>query len=186
MKFKAALLFITLLSIISCKENKTEDKLNNESVAVEKDNSIFKVSFDLVIKKNDNMHIYYTQDGTINFDEKNSVWMPVTGNENSQTVTFKLPEDVLPTAIRVDFGFGKNIEQSDVELKSFRMDYYGKVVEAKGVSIFDYFYPNKENTEIIPGTSILKRLKKDQESGPILYPQIPLSEKIKEMTKGTK
>lgn len=47
----------------------------------------------MVVKKDDNMHLYYTQDGSINFDEKQSVWMPV-GNESAQEVTFKLPKDV--------------------------------------------------------------------------------------------
>lgn len=185
MKLKLAILFTTILFISSCKDNNSNNN-SNTNEKVDKENNIFKISFDLIVKKNDNMHLYYTQDGTIDFDEKNSVWMPVNGSEKTQTILFKLPEDVLPTAIRVDFGYGKNPEQSDVELKTFKMSYFGKTVEANGVSILDYFYPNKENTEVIPGTSTLKRIKKDQESGPILYPQIPLSEKIKELTLGIK
>ena len=186
MKYKLTLLLVTILALTSCKDEKKSGSVKDTAVVeANSDKSVFKVSFDLIIKKDDNLHLYYTEDETINFNEKMSIWMPVKGSENAQTVTFKLPEAASPTHIRVDFGFGKNESQSDVELKTFKMDYYGQQVVANGTSIFDYFYPNKDNTEIVSGTSILKRLKKDQESGPMLYPQIQLSKKIKEMTLGT-
>lgn len=188
MKLRALIALTVFLTCLSCKNesdkttSKTDSTVTEAEIEVDKD--LLKVSFDLIIKKDDNLHLYYTEDGTINFNEKQSLWIPVKGSENTQNITFKLPKDVLPTALRVDFGFGKNIEQSDVELKTFSLKYYDKKVEASGVEILNYFYPMKENTEIILGTSTLKRLSKDQESGPILYPQILLSEKLQEITKG--
>ena len=110
--------------------------------------------------------------------------MPIKGSDKPQDVTFSLPDNVIPTHLRVDFGYGKNIEQSDVDLKSFSIKYYDKKIEANGVDILKYFYPFEAKTTIESGTSILKRAKKDQETGPILYPHILLSEKIKEITKG--
>ena len=110
--------------------------------------------------------------------------MPIKGSDKPQEVTFNLPENVIPTHLRVDFGFGKNVEQSDVDLKTFSIKYYDKKVEAKGTDILKYFYPFEAKTTIDAGTSVLKRAKKDQETGPILYPHILLTEKIKEITKG--
>ena len=185
MKLRLTVLLMAILSLASCKDDKKgADTKEAPAAVVDKENDIFKVSFDLILKKDDNLHLYYTEDGTINFNEKSSVWMPIIGSDKVQTITFKLPKDVLPTALRVDFGFEKNEAQSDVELKAFKMNYFGQEAVAEGTAIFDYFYPNKGNTEIVPGTSTLKRLKKDQPSGPTLYPQIPLSEKLKQMTVG--
>lgn len=181
---KSFFLILLAVMLFACKNDKSESKQVDISKVEVKDKNLFKVSFELIVKKNDNMHLYYTEDGSINFDEKKSIWIPVTGSEISQKVQFNLPLDVIPTHIRVDFGFGKNIEQSDVEIKTFSMNYFDKKVEVSGIGIFDYFYPMKENTEVISGTSILKRLNKEQESGPILYPQILLAKKINEMTKG--
>lgn len=186
MKLRTLIALTVFLTFLSCKKEaeETVDKTDSTATEVEVDKDLLKVSFDLIIKKDDNLHLYYTEDGSINFDEKQSLWVPIKGSESAQKVTFKLPKDVYPTALRVDFGFGKNVEQSDVELKTFSMNYFDKKVEANGVEILNYFYPMKENTEVTPGTSTLKRLNKDQESGPILYPQILLSNKIKEMTQG--
>jgi hypothetical protein len=177
---------LIVISLTSCKNDKVESDPKTDSKLEEKDQNLFKVNFELIVKKNDNMHLYYTDDETLNFNEKQSIWMPVKGSESVQNVQFNLPLDVIPTHIRVDFGYGKNIEQSDVELKTFRMSYFGEKVEAKGIDILNYFYPMKENTEAISGTSTLKRLNRDQETGPVLYPHILLSQKIKEITKGIK
>ena len=49
---------------------------------------------------------------------------------------------------------------------------------------FHYFYPNKTSTSVSDGTAILKRLKKDQDAGPMLYPHILLTKKLKEISMG--
>lgn len=184
MKTKALIVFLFVLAFTSCKkEMETKQESSQESVVApqDADKELFKVSFDLVVKKDDNMHLYYTEDGSINFDEKHSVWFPVKGSENPQEVMFKLPKDVLPTALRVDFGYGKNEAQSDVTLKAFRMKYLDKVFEVKDTMIFNYFYPNKENTVVPFKTAILQRKSKDQPIGPILYPHEPLTVELKKM-----
>ena len=181
---KSLVVFLVALSFASCKketENKDDKTEIAPTVVQEVDKDLFKVSFDLVVKKDDNMHLYYTEDGSINFDEKHSVWVPVKGSENTQEVLFKLPKDVLPTAIRIDFGYGKNEAQSDIELKAFRLKYLDKMFEAKDTLIFNYFYPNKDNTVVPAKTAILKRKTKDQPSGPILYPHEPLSAELKKI-----
>jgi hypothetical protein len=47
--------------------------------------------------------------------------------------------------------------------------------------IFNYFYPNKENTVVPFKTAILQRKSKDQPIGPILYPHEPLSVELQKM-----
>lgn len=168
----------------SCKDG--EKKTDTVDAKTENpDDGRLKVSFDLTIKKDDNLHLYFTEDGTINFNEQQSVWLPVKGSDASQKVTFVLPEEVVPTHIRVDFGHGKNPAQSDVALTSFGLSYLGQDFQAQGTDIFKYFYPSAETTKIVEGTATLQRLKSAQESAPILYPQIPLTEKLKELAQGT-
>lgn len=185
MKLRLLLVLTVSLTFLSCKKDNEEtiNKADSAATEVEVDKDLLKVSFNLIIKKDDNLHLYYTEDGSINFDEKQSIWLPVKGNDNSQKVTFNLPKDVYPTALRVDFGYGKNIEQSDVALLNFSMSFYDNKFESNGLDILNYFYPMKENTEVLPGTSTLRRLAKDQESGPILYPLETLTAELEKISK---
>ena len=186
MKHKIVLVMILMASFFACK-NEGDSKDTEQTAAnpteEKADENLLKVSFDLIVKEDDNMHLYYTEDGTINFDEKKSIWMPVKGNDQTQEVSFRLPENVLPTHLRVDFGYGKNETQSDVELKSFRLKYYDKIFEAKDTMIFNYFYPNLENTVVPFKTAILKRKAKDQPGGPILYPHATLTVELEKIVK---
>lgn len=177
----SALLFSVFF--ISCKDNESEKKDSSKSVEVKHDD-VFKVTFKYKIKKDDNFCLYYTYDGTINFNDKQTIWMPVKGSDAEQTVTFLLPESIVPSYFRVDFGSGKNIEQSDVELKSFDMVYNGKSFKAENTDILNYFTPFEPYTKIAPNTSTLQRLKKDQEGGPILYPIEKLMGEINKISNG--
>jgi hypothetical protein len=179
MKKHILAILIISMSFVGCKDEKKAE----EEQAPKVDN-FFKATFDLVIKKDDDLHLYYTEDGTLNFNEKNSVWAHVKGSDAVQAVTFNLPEGAVPTHLRVDFGSGVNEQQSDVEIKTFTMNYFDKKVVANGLSFFDYFYINESNTAVDKGTSILKRLDKKQNGGPMVYPQALLTQKIQEMTKG--
>jgi hypothetical protein len=184
MKLKTVTVILLALVLFSCKkEMKTKDSQDN-NIKDEVKDDFFRIGFNLIVKKDDNMHLYYTVDGSINFEEANSVWMPVKGSDEAQDVVFVIPEGVIPSLVRIDFGFGKNEEQSDVDLKSFNLSYLGKNELVTGEEIFKYFTPFEGYTDIKPGTTILQRHAKDQASGPILYPQSALSEKINQVTAG--
>lgn len=182
MKSKLSLFLLIAFLSISCKKEGNTKPIDSEVSEDRED--IFTAAFDLIIQKDDNMHLYYTTDGTINFTEENSVWFPVKGSTEVQEVFFSLPVGVVPSLIRVDFGYGKNEAQSDVELKKFQMRFNDKVEEATGTDIFKYFTPFEPYTEIIPQSSTLRRKNKNQESGPILYPLEAQSEKINQVTGG--
>lgn len=182
MKSKLTAILIIAIVLLSCKDDKNKISKEESNTKIEA-NNFFKVSLDLIVLKDDNFHLYYTEDGTINFNEKQSIWMPIIGSEKTQEVVYKLPEDVVPTHIRLDFGYAKNESQSDVILKSFKMNYFDKSFQVNDSKIFDYFSPNELSTIIDKTESSLKRIKKDQDTGPSLYPQIILSEQISKMTK---
>ena len=174
--------FLTVLGVVSCKDDKkTEDAVTTpEAPKVEKG---FSVGFGVIAKKDDNFHLYYTEDGSINFTEEKSLWYPLKGSDTEQEVSFVLPEDVIPTNFRVDLGYGVNKEQSDIVLRKFKMDYFGKSFEAKDSLIFNYFYPNKDNTILDKANATLKRIKQDQNTAPSLYPHTTLIEEINKLVK---
>ena len=177
-----AVVFLMALAVISCKDEKKTDGAINVAETPIVENG-FKVAFDLIAKKDDNFHLYYTEDNTINFTEEKSLWLPFKGSDAEQEVKFVLPEDIIPTNFRVDFGYGVNKEQSDIVLKKFKMKYFDKTFEVKDSLIFYYFYPNKDNTILDNTHATLKRIKSDQATAPSLYPNTPLSEEILKMVK---
>lgn len=185
MKFKIAIIIVLTFSLFSCKKEVEVKDAPEKKVENEIKDDLFRVGFNLIIKKDDNMHLYYTVDGSVKFEEANSVWMPVKGNDEAQDIVFVIPQGIIPSQIRIDFGFGKNEAQSDVELKSFNLSYMGKNELVRGEDIFKYFSPFEAYTDIKPGTTILQRHVKDQTTGPILYPQEALAEKIKQFASGS-
>ncbi len=176
---------IFLLSIVffalACKnEKKADGNIEKTEATIEND---FSVSFNLIALKDDNFHLYYTEDGSINFNEEKSMWYPFKGSATDQEVKFKLPKDVIPTNLRFDLGYGVNKEQLKIVLKKFKMNYYGKIFEVNDSLIYNYFYPNKENTVLDKSSSTLSRVKSDSGSAPSLYPQITLSNEINKLVK---
>lgn len=182
MKIKVLTVLFAILSLTSCKNDtkKADDEVKEN---VTKDD-FFRIAFKLKVAKDDNMHLYYTVDGSINFQEDKSVWMPVKGSDKEQEIVFTLPEGIVPSTVRIDFGFGKNELQSDIDLKEFKLSYFGKQQSVKGLDILKYFIPFKGYTIIPAGSTILQRATKGQASGPILYPQAPLAVMINKLSGG--
>ena len=143
--------FIMVLTIFvsvfySCKdEGKQEqaDAVNTEEVV----NKSFTVTLDIIAKEDDNLHLYYTDDNSINFTEVQSVWAEIKGSDVAQKVVFKLSEDALPTDLRFDLGYGKNIEQKEIVVNSINFEYYGKSFNIKGNEISNYFNFSGSNRE---------------------------------------
>lgn len=178
MKLNIAAVCLIALTFFSCKQ---ESKPVTPA-EVKETSKTFDVTLDVTATKDDTFHLFYTDDGSINFNEKNSVWVEIRGKETSQQVVFKLPEDVLPTHLRVDFGINKN--QENMIINNFKMSYLDKNFEAKGPLFFTYFYPNLECTNIDKDKGIIMPVKKGNTySGPMFYPQIALTEEINKLVK---
>ena len=154
--------FLMLFFFISCK--KEVEKIEKVDITRE----LFKVSLDLLIKKNDTLHLYYAGDMAEDYSEKNSIWLPVGGKEIAQKITFNLPKEILPTKLRIDFGV--NRENEEIVLNTIAFNYYDKIFVASDSTIFDYFRPDESATTIDYEKRILKRKDPNSVKGPSLYP----------------
>ncbi len=179
MKKKLAAFLLCSFVLISCKDSKMKDEIQ-EAKSTEKE--FFEIYLDLIVKKDDNIHLYYTEDGSLNFTEENSIWKAVKGNDAVQDVYFNLPDNVTPTALRIDLGYGENVGQSPINISSIKITYFDQKVEMMGSDVFNYFYPTAESATRIEGTTQLKKLNESQVVGPILYPNENLILKLQQMT----
>lgn len=162
-KFLQILLFILTLS--SCKKESKVDSTVDTKVL---DKKIFKVTLDVTLKRNDTLHLYYTEDNTLNFNEENSIWTSVAGKEAVQEVNFELPEDVFPTLFRIDLGVNK--ENEKIIFNGFKFDYLGNIFKADETTVYNYFRVNTDNTNFDSITKELSRKNPSIDAGPCLYP----------------
>ena len=184
---KKILIALLVFTMVGCKDDKAvqEGKATQETSANE---DLFKVTLDVVAKKDDKFHLFYTEDGTINFTEENSVWSEgFKGSENSQKIVFTLPKDKLPSTLRIDMGLTE--DQGEIKINSLEMSYYGKTFTIPGADFFKYFRPNAGNTDVNVGAQTVKAVinpaRKPGEpfSGPSVYPMDTLDAEIAKLTK---
>lgn len=179
--FVATVLFAAIF--VSCKD-KEENKASETAAPAEPAVvNHFVVDMTVIAPQKDDFAVYYTEDGTNNFKGEQAVWSGTKPEAGSQTVTFHLPEEVVPTQIRFDFGMNK--DQGDITLEKFKFTYYGKTFEAIGSDFFRYFLENKDiKTEVDPakGTITFKR-NPEKYMTPYFYPNQPLIDEIAKMTK---
>ncbi len=164
------------LAFISCKDDKKKD-----STAKEEKAQTFNVTLNMVVKQDDNFQIFYTDETTPQFDEIKSMWLPVKGSETAQDIVFHLPEDVLPTNIRLDLG--NNSKQTAMKLNSFKMEYYGKTYELKDSLITKNFVIG-DQLKYDKATSTLTPAQGNAQAyDPLLFPQDNLKEEIIKITR---
>lgn len=164
------ILSILLVTVFftGCKNDKSVDSLDVVKPEVV-DNS-FKIVLKAIIKKDDDVALYYTEDGTTNFYDVKPIWQGVKGSENEQEITYTLPADVYPTQIRFDLGLKK--DQEDITVKGVRMTYLGKTFEAYGPKFWLFFRDDKNQCTVDINTGIVKAVVKDGERKmPSICPQ---------------
>jgi hypothetical protein len=122
MKTKFITILLLITTIFGCKDEKSVDNL--EIVKPDVIDNSFKVTLDVIVKENDDFSLFYTEDGSTDFTKIEPIWISVKGSESSQKVIYSLPEDVIPTQLRLDFGINKN--QKDIVLNNVSMNYKGK------------------------------------------------------------
>jgi hypothetical protein len=168
MKSKLVLI-LTLVStfLIGCKNEKSVDSL--EVVQEEVIDDKFKVTLDVIVKKDDNFSIYYTEDGSIDFSKIPPIWIEVKGSEGSQKVVFNFPKEVKPTQLRLDFGM--NEEQQDIVFESIIMEYMGQSRVIARPELVSFFRADDSKCSFDHVTGVIKALVKDgKRQYPSLYP----------------
>ena len=172
------LLILLFFVVLSCKDKSTNT--SSESQNQRYDSSLFKVTLNTIVKKNDDFCLLYTEDKSLNFID--GVWKNVEGSDNEQSVEFYLPKDVFPTQLRLDLG--KNIEQEDITIKSIKFEYLGKTREIKGVEIGVFFRADDSKCSFDPATGILKAFIINDKKLASLYPnEIILSSELPKLAK---
>jgi hypothetical protein len=162
-----SILLVTVF-FIGCKNDKSVDSLDVVKPEVV-DNS-FKVALKVIVKKDDDFALYFTEDGSTNFFDVKPIWHGVKGSENGQEVVYTLPADVYPTQIRFDLGMKK--DQEDITVKGVRMTYQGKTLEFYGPKFWLYFRDDKNQCNADISTGIVTAVIKDGERKvPSICPQ---------------
>jgi len=161
-------LFVVLLvfSLISCKNEKTENAETQQTKEQPAGNDFYTITLDVIAQKDDSFHVFYTEDGSVNFEENNSVWAEFKGSSNSQKLVFNLKKGVMPNQLRFDFGLNK--QQGDVRLNSIEIAYLNQKVSFSGLEIFKFFRPNELSTTVDQANQTLKPINKDVNTS--LYP----------------
>lgn len=168
MKAKIVLL-VTLIStlLIGCKNEKSVDSLEVVQQEVLDDN--FKITLDVIVKKDDNLSLYYTEDGSIDFSNAPPIWVGVKGSDGSQEVIFNFPQEVRPTQLRLDFGM--NEEQPDVVFEMITMEYMGQSRVIARPELVSFFRADDSKCSFDHVTGVIKALAKDgKRQYPSLYP----------------
>ncbi|TAF11736.1 MAG: hypothetical protein EAZ75_01915 [Flavobacteriia bacterium] len=170
--------FILFSTLQSCKEDKKEEVGDKPQELKE----TFNVNFNLTIPKDDTFQLFFTEDETLNFSDDKSVKIVVKGGEAPQDLLFKLPEDVLPTNIRLDFG--QNPEQGNIKVNSMKFKYFDKTFEAKDSLVSKYFYLLESQVKYDPSTSTISIIKKQGELyDPLMWSNQLLSDEMVKMVK---
>ena len=134
-------LILTLLSFstifISCKNDKKDEAADLE---VPKANT-FDVTVDMVVKKDDELILFYKDQSINYFDDKNTVYSGVKGSEVSQKVTFSIPEGVLPNDIRFDISSKK--EQQPIKINSITLSFEGRQFIIDQMNFEKFFKANE-------------------------------------------
>jgi hypothetical protein len=134
---KTNLLLIILLLFISCKK-----ETNDSKVVKSYTDDKMKICFDLIVQKDDSLQLFYIDQGIPNFAEEYSQWEAIKGSAEKQQVSFIIPEPIIPTAIRLDFG--KTKKQEEFKIINCTMEYHDRKYSTKDSTICHYFSANNQ------------------------------------------
>jgi hypothetical protein len=161
---KTVLIFILTSFFFSCKKEESVEEINK----VEEDLTSFNVILDVIIKKDDDISLFYTTDGSLNFKEP--ILQGVKGSESTQQIVFKLPENVKPTQFRIDFGL--NPEQEDMYFNKITFKYIGKERVISCPELSNFFRANDNYCSFDPVTGLIKSKNFKDNTGKSFFPSI--------------
>jgi len=157
-------LLFTLTLFIGCKNDSTQNANKKSSDAN------FKITLNVIVKKDDNFSLFYNQDGSTDFSKIAPLWVGVKGKGTEQKVIFTLPKKVTPKQLRLDFGLAKN--QENIFFKSMIIENNGKKRAIKGSELAGFFIADVKKCTFNASTGNIKAVIKDGvRQYPSLYPQ---------------
>lgn len=145
------LVFAMSMTILSCKKEKTED---SEAPKEEAITNAFQVVLDVVIKEDDEISLYYTTDGTVDFTKIPALAQKIKGSPTVQQISYNLPEGVKPTEFRIDFGY--NPKQEDIYFNKITFKYLGKERAIACPEMIDFFRANDNYCIFDPVTGLIQ------------------------------
>lgn len=134
-----------------------------------KETTTLKIEIDTVIQESDSIHVFYTTNQSIDFNENQSFWKVVNGSSKNQKIEIEFPKDTLPKQLRIDFG--NSIHQKEIVLNKIDIQYKSNRLTLQGKEIYYYFRIDESVTELDKELGILKRKDSLQTRGPSLYPK---------------
>jgi hypothetical protein len=131
----------------------------------------------MIVKEDDIFEVFYTEDGTRNFGPK-SVRVTVPGIPERQLITFALPDNALPTNIRLDVG--QNPDQEEMIIEKIIVKFHKDTLKITGEDFFRYFIPNG-NIKVSPKKKMI--IPSPQRGGydPAFSPEPELTGKLMEL-----
>ncbi len=179
MKTKRLILaFITLLSVVSCKNEEKLEKV--EKIEEPKVDNLFNITLNATVLKDDSFQVYYREQGDSTYDEKKSLFVEFKGSKSPQNIIFKLPENVIPEFIRLDFGTNK--EQSPIKVNSFKLSYFGKEFSVNGSDFFNYMLVEQATMKLDKATSTVTPILSNGSYDPITSSELALKTEIEKIT----
>lgn len=167
---KSVLLLVFAISIafVSCKKEKSVDSLDVVKEEIVEDKT-FNVVLDVVIKQDDDIALYYTTDGSVDFSKIEPIWQSVKGSSSAQQITYKLPEGTKPTEFRVDFGL--NPKQEDIYFNKITFKHLGAERTIACPEMVDFFRANDNYCTFNPATGLIQAKTVDgKRFFPSIYP----------------
>lgn len=169
---KKFFVILIVFTIFSCKDEKSIDSLEVVKPEAVIDND-FKITVNVIVKKDDDFCLFYTEDGTSDFKNE-PIWTGIKGSESVQPIVYTLPKEVFPTQLRLDFGLKK--DQEDIVFKSIVLEYKGKNREISGSELVKFFRADEKTCKFDASTGIIKAAVKD---GVRVYPSLyPIEENL--------
>ncbi len=180
-KIKALLIIMLINLFSSCKDGKSVDELN--VIKSEVEDNLYRVSLKVIVKKQDDFALFYTEDGSVNFFGIKPLWVAVNGSETEQDVNFILPEGVYPNQLRFDLGLKEN--QENIIIKGLKVTYKDQIFETYGSDFFNYFRADENQCKVNQSTGeVISNIENGKRKVPSIYPhQDILGKKLENLGK---
>ena len=138
MKFMKKYIVLTLLIIVSCKN---EPKANKDLTEKIKMDSYLTVVLKGIVAENDTFEVFFSEFFTEQYYPLDKVQVNVEGKQDEQEIVFKLPEKIYPTKLRIDIGSRGN--ETSIKINEITLSTGTKKITFKDSELLEYFKPNK-------------------------------------------